>query len=110
MQHGVMIEEMGPRAEAAAALLKALANPARLRMLCRLVEGECSAGALEQFAGLGQSAVSQHLAVLRREGIVSARREGSVIHYSIASAVAAALLAVLYEAFCKPGMNYKLHK
>lgn len=80
---------MGPltdraRAGAAARFLKVLANDSRLMVLCSLNDGELSVGELQQRVPLSQSALSQHLAVLRREGLVATRREAQTIHYRIA--------------------------
>lgn len=72
-------------ADRASELLKALANRHRLLMLCQLVEGERSVGELAELLGLRGSGVSQHLALLRKDGIVVARRDGQIIWYSIAS-------------------------
>ncbi|PZQ47663.1 MAG: transcriptional regulator [Micavibrio aeruginosavorus] len=69
--------------EKASALLKALANEKRLMIVCILCKGEKNVGELEQFVGLSQSALSQHLARLRRDGIVDTRREAQTIYYSI---------------------------
>jgi DNA-binding transcriptional ArsR family regulator len=87
-------------AESAADLLAALANRRRLAILCRLVEGERSVGALAESLGIGQSALSQHLAKLREQGLVSTRREGQTIYYRIASPQAEAILATLHEIYC----------
>jgi DNA-binding transcriptional ArsR family regulator len=67
---------MGRHAEEAAALIKALAHPARLLVMCRLVEGQASVSELCSLAGLSMSALSQHLAVLREAGLVATRRAG----------------------------------
>ncbi len=64
-------------------VLKALANASRLMIVDRLEEGECSVGALTELVGLDQSTVSKHLAVLRAQGIVEDRREGSVVYYRL---------------------------
>lgn len=94
-------EQMARHAEEAAALLKALAHPARLLVLCQLVEGEASVGELQPITGLGMSALSQHLAVLRAMALVETRREAQTIHYSLAPAgPAASVLEALYAAFC----------
>lgn len=83
-----------------AALLKAMSNPSRLIVLCQLAEGEKSVGELEGVIHLGQSALSQHLAVLRRGRIVRTRRSGQTIYYSLAGAEAPAVLSALYQVFC----------
>lgn len=87
-------------AEAAAKLLKALANERRLMILCQLVDGELSVGALSPRVGLSQSALSQHLAVLRDEGVVTTRREGQTIWYRISDPAAMQVMATLAEIFC----------
>ena len=93
-------EDMASHADEAAALLKALAHPARLLVLCQLVEGEASVGELQPITGLSMSALSQHLAVLREMELVTTRREGQTIHYSLAEGPAASVLDALYAAYC----------
>lgn len=80
--------QMSQAADAAAELLKALANRHRLLIVCQLIEGERSVGDLAAFLGIRNSTVSQHLALMRKDGIVSARRDGQTIWYSIASPAA----------------------
>ena len=92
-------EEMARHAGAAAALLKSMANRHRLLILCALGDGELSVGALNERFGLSQSALSQHLAVLRADGLVETRRESQTIHYRVVSGVAAALIHVLHAHF-----------
>ncbi|WP_051356921.1 ArsR/SmtB family transcription factor [Azorhizobium doebereinerae] len=91
-----------PRAEEAAALLASMANAKRLLVLCHLVERERSVGELAAFAGLSQSALSQHLAKMRLQGLVATRREGQTIHYRLASREVRAVLETLYGLFCAP--------
>ncbi|HEY4583736.1 MAG TPA: metalloregulator ArsR/SmtB family transcription factor [Lysobacter sp.] len=93
-------EEMARHADEAAALLKALAHPARLLVLCQLVEGEASVGELQPITGLSMSALSQHLAVLREMALVETRREAQTIVYSLAEGPAASVLDTLYAAYC----------
>jgi DNA-binding transcriptional ArsR family regulator len=89
------------KAGEAAGLLKLLANEHRLLILCRLaVDGETSVGELGEAVGLGQSALSQHLARLREDGLVATRRDAQTIFYRIADARAARLLAVLKDIYC----------
>ncbi len=83
-------------------LLKSLSNPHRLMILCQLLEGERSVGELAAFLDLRSSTVSQHLALLRREGLVAARREAQTIFYGIASHPARRILETLFELFCAP--------
>lgn len=84
----------------AAKLLKALANEKRLQILCLLVERERSVGELNDLLDLSQSALSQHLAVFREDGIVSTRREAQTIYYGLADGPARALLGTLHDVFC----------
>lgn len=93
-------EQMARHADEAAALLKALAHPARLLVLCQLVEGESSVGELQPITGLSMSALSQHLAVLREMELVTTRREAQTIHYSLARGPAVGVLDALHAAYC----------
>ena len=99
----VSLGDLASAAADAAALLKTLANPDRLLLLCNLVEDECNVSALETLTGIRQPTLSQQLGVLREEGLVETRREGKFIFYRIASAPALAVLGTLYETFCRPG-------
>jgi ArsR family transcriptional regulator len=94
--------EFAEKAGAAAQLLKVLAHEARLVVLCQLVDGEKSAGALQPASGLSQSALSQHLARLREEGLVATRREAQTIYYRLADPRAARVLEALAAIFCPP--------
>ena len=97
---------MQAAADAASLLLKALANRHRLLILCQLIGQECSVGELAAFLGIRDSTVSQHLALMRRDGLVVARRDGQTIWYSISSAPARALLETLYRVYCgRPGTS-----
>jgi len=93
---------MQSAADQASELLKALANRHRLLILCQIIDRERSVGELADFLSLRDSTVSQHLAVLRRDGLVAARRDGQTIWYSIASAPARALVETLYRVYCAP--------
>ena len=93
--------EMGRHANDAAALLKALANPRRLEILCVLGEGELSVGALNERIPLSQSALSQHLAILRSDGLVRTRRESQAIFYSVCPGPALDIIHVLHGHFCR---------
>lgn len=84
----------------AARLLRALANEKRLMLLCTLVEGEKSVGELNVEVDLSQSALSQHLAVLRADGLVSTRREAQTIYYSLADGPAHRIIATLHGIYC----------
>lgn len=96
------ISEMRSNAGIAARLLKALANEHRLLVLCYLLEGERSVGQLNAELDLSQSALSQHLAVLRKDGLVSTRREAQTIYYSVASAAVTGVLTALHDIYCMP--------
>jgi len=86
----------------AAALLKALANDQRLLVLCSLLDGPLSVGEINERVELSQSALSQHLAVLRTVRIVTTRRVSQTIYYALAEGPALKVMEVLYEAFCAP--------
>ncbi|MDH0058392.1 ArsR/SmtB family transcription factor [Stutzerimonas stutzeri] len=97
------IDRLRANATSAGALLKALANPDRLLLLCQLSQGERNVSELEQLLGIQQPTLSQQLAVLRREGLVATRREGKQIHYRISSPEALAVITTLYQLFCERG-------
>ena len=87
----------------AAKLLKALSNERRLMILCQLGDRELAVGQIQPLVGLSQSALSQHLAVLREQGVVATRREGQAIFYRIADPAAVKLVGTLAEIFCPTG-------
>lgn len=93
---------MESAADQASDLLKALSNRHRLLIICQLIDGERSVGDLAEFLNLRDSTVSQHLALLRKEGLVAARRDAQTIYYSIASDPAREILKTLYQAYCAP--------
>jgi DNA-binding transcriptional ArsR family regulator len=94
------IDEMAAHAEAASRLLKAMANPHRLLVLCVLGEGELSVSALNERIALSQSALSQHLAVLRADGLVATRREAQTIFYRVQPGPALGVIRSLHDHFC----------
>lgn len=96
------LDSMQAAAMQACGLLKVLANPDRLMLLCQLTQGEHCVSELESVLGIQQPTLSQQLGVLREEQLVTTRREGKQIFYSIASAEAMAVLQVLYALYCKP--------
>jgi ArsR family transcriptional regulator, virulence genes transcriptional regulator len=97
----IALADLEERAAEAAQLLKLLANESRLLILCRLVvEGELSVGEIAAGVGLGQSALSQHLAKMREEGIVKTRRDAQTIYYRIADKNVARVLALLKNIYC----------
>lgn len=93
-------EAMRRHAGEAARMLKALGNEKRLQLLCLLVDGERSVGELNARLELSQSALSQHLAVLRADGLVEARREAQAMLYSLAPGPARQLLETLHGIYC----------
>ncbi len=97
------IEAMRFAAANASVLLKALANPDRLLLLCQLSQGEQCVGDLEELLGIVQPTLSQQLGVLRTEGLVSTRRQGKNIFYSVADPAALEVLALLYRLYCPQG-------
>lgn len=104
MENGVEIAQLGPfgaQARAAANLLKAMSNECRLLVLCHLAEsGELSVGQLVDLVGLSQSALSQHLAKLRDEGLVATRKEAQTVFYRVCDPKAGQLLTLLHDLFC----------
>lgn len=104
MQHDVQLDIAAMQAAAAksASLLKVLGNPDRLILLCFLTQGEYCVSELVEISGIVQPTLSQQLAVLREEQLVSTRREGKQIYYSINNSPALAIMQVLYEQFCAP--------
>lgn len=97
-------EEMRAHAAGASRLLKVLGNEKRLMLLCLLSEGELSVGELNARLELSQSALSQHLAILRDDGLVTTRREAQTIFYALAPGPAMRVVATLHEIYCGTGM------
>ena len=95
------LERIVGNAKRASDFLKALAHESRLLMLCILAEGEKSVSELEDLLNLRQPTVSQQLARLRADGLVSTRRDGKVIYYSLASDEARTIIGAIYDVFCK---------
>ncbi|MCO6176692.1 MULTISPECIES: helix-turn-helix transcriptional regulator [Ciceribacter] len=93
-------DSMQNAADDASELLKALANRHRLLILCQLIDGERSVGQLAEFLGIRDSTVSQHLALLRRDRIISGRRDGQTIWYRIESEPARNVIGALYNTYC----------
>lgn len=94
------LEKMQRSAKTATDLLKLLGHPDRLMVLCQLKTGEQSVGQLASNLDIKQSPLSQHLARMRHEGVVTSRREAQTIYYSIAGEEVEQLVSVLYELFC----------
>jgi ArsR family transcriptional regulator, virulence genes transcriptional regulator len=94
--------ELELHAGQAAEMLRSMSNKWRLIVLCNLVKGEKSVGQLQEIIGLSQSALSQHLAVLRRKRLVAVRRLAQTIYYRISGREVAAVLTTLYGLYCAP--------
>ena len=99
------VAEMARHAEDAAQFLKLMANHHRLMVLCHLLEDELSVSQINEHVPLSQSALSQHLAVLRNSGMVKTRREQQTIYYSLANDGVRAIIAELYQQFCAPHLD-----
>ncbi|MGD8359068.1 MAG: metalloregulator ArsR/SmtB family transcription factor [Lysobacterales bacterium] len=91
---------MAKAAQKASDLMKTLGHKDRLMVLCHLTSGEKSVGELAGLLSIPQSPLSQHLARMRKENLVTTRREAQTIYYSIASPEAASIVAVMHELFC----------
>ena len=99
---GIDPKDMLAAADEASEFLKLLGNRHRLLILCQLVGGEKSVGQLAGLLGLRDSTVSQHLALMRRDRIITGRRDGQTIWYRIESAIAREVVSVLYAQYCAP--------
>lgn len=97
-----LFEESAGRA---ATLLRLLANEKRLMILCQLADGEMAVGDIQSHVSLSQSALSQHLALLRTEGIVATRRAGQAVFYRLDDPAAMRVIETLAELFCPPEMR-----
>ncbi|MGY3439169.1 MULTISPECIES: ArsR/SmtB family transcription factor [unclassified Marinovum] len=93
-------DQLAESAKLAAGYLKTLAHEGRLMILCHIGQGEMSVGALEETLGMRQAAVSQMLARLRDEGLVTTRREGKTIYYTLADDRTRRMIELLYEYYC----------
>ncbi len=89
-------------AEKAAKLLKSMSHPSRLMVLCTLMTGESPVSEIHKNIPLSQSALSQHLAGLRKAGLVDTRRDGQVIHYRLRSKAVSGVIQALYRIYCNP--------
>jgi DNA-binding transcriptional ArsR family regulator len=94
-------DAMQQNATEAVNLLKGLANESRLMIMCVLSEGEVSVGQLNQRIKLSQSALSQHLAVLRDQELVQTRRESQTIFYRLADTAAMSIIELLHDVYCE---------
>lgn len=98
----MQLDRMEQNAERASRLLTAMANPKRLLILCNLLDQELNVSQLAERIELGQSPLSQHLSKLRAWGLVSTRRDGQQINYSLASDEVRQILSTLYAIYCTP--------
>lgn len=96
----LQIDQLQANAQKASELLKAMSNEKRLMILCYLAGGEKAVGEMEKLVGLSQSALSQHLARLRRDGLVKTRRSSQTIYYSLAGGEAQAIMETLHGIYC----------
>lgn len=98
----VNVDDMDRVADEASELLLAMANPNRLMILCRLLEGECTVTSLAERVGMSQTAVSQHLAKLRALKLVATRRSAQQIFYRLSSQNVERVLETLHGIYCTP--------
>ncbi len=99
------LEKMQESAQRASEMMKLLGHRHRLMILCELKMAEKSVGELSETIGISQSLVSQHLARMRHENVVTSRRDAQVVYYSLQEGEAATLIAALYDIFCDPGSD-----
>lgn len=96
------ISNMESQSQQAADLLNAMSNQKRLMIMCHLLGSEKSVGEISELVQLRQSPLSQHLAKMRAQGLVTTRREGQLIYYKLSSPEVEAVLQTLYEIYCSP--------
>lgn len=101
------VKDFESGAETAVDMLRSLAHKGRLMILCQLAPGEKTVMAIAESLDLPQPSVSQHLATLRREGLIERRRDGRQMYYSLKDEKAARLIALLYDMFCPEGTDGK---
>jgi DNA-binding transcriptional ArsR family regulator len=104
---GLDLTDVIEHVDEAAALLKALANDQRLIVLCCLLDGPLSVGEINSRVPLSQSALSQHLGVLRTAEVVTTRRQSQTIYYELAKGPATKIMAALHAAFCAPRAKHR---
>ncbi|MCF3947091.1 metalloregulator ArsR/SmtB family transcription factor [Acidiphilium sp. AL] len=97
---GIALDAMTQNAQSAAQFLRCIANPHRLMILCHLALGEASVGQLERELGIRQAHLSQQLARLRQDGLVTTRRDSRTIYYALGSDAAREVIGLLYRLFC----------
>jgi DNA-binding transcriptional ArsR family regulator len=96
-----VLDDMEQNVHSASLLLKALSNECRLLILCNLLDGEKSVSQLNQRVDLSQSALSQHLARLRRDNLVKVRKEAQTVYYHIASTEAEQVIGLMHKLYCE---------
>ena len=101
MPDDIKLDELRKNASKATAFLRGMSNEYRLLILCQLAQSEYSVNQLEEVLDLSQSALSQHLAILRRLGLVRVRKQARLHYYSLASEEASVIMATLYQKFCQ---------
>lgn len=100
MQKEIDVDAMVSNAESAAKWLKAIANPYRLMILCLLLENEYSVTELNETIPLSQSALSQHLAVLRAQDLVSTRKSSQIVFYKLKNEQVTEIISILHKQYC----------
>jgi DNA-binding transcriptional ArsR family regulator len=97
----VSMQEIIEKCDEVSAVLKSLSHPVRLKVLCRVLDGESSVNELTEFCGIAQSAMSQFLIRMRGEGLLESRKEGTHVFYRIADSRTKKLLRSIKEIYCK---------
>ncbi|MEN3950317.1 metalloregulator ArsR/SmtB family transcription factor [Iodidimonas sp. SYSU 1G8] len=100
ISHAIPIDQMKASAGRASDFLRSIAHPQRLLVLCQLSQGERSVGELAELLDMRQSTLSQHLARLKAEGLLAARREGTMVFYSLERREVVPVIEALYAVFC----------
>ena len=100
MQKNIDVHAMVTNAQSAAKWLKAIANPYRLMILCQLLDNELSVTQLNENVPLSQSALSQHLAVLRAEDLVATRKSSQIVYYTLKNEQVTEVISILYKRYC----------
>ncbi|GIU18661.1 MULTISPECIES: ArsR/SmtB family transcription factor [Shewanella] len=100
MQKDIDVDTMVTNAQSAAKWLKAIANPYRLMILCQLLDNELSVTQLNETVPLSQSALSQHLAVLRAEDLVATRKSSQIVYYTLKNEQVTEVISILYKRYC----------
>ena len=104
------VDAMSDQSEAASDLLKALANPQRLRILCLLIEGELAVSQLNEQIQLSQSALSQHLALLRDKELVTTRKQAQTVFYTVTDGPVRSVIQTLHDIYCPSDINSAVKK